>query len=117
MVCRAGLVKLGSILDDLAALGVTVYGISTDEPHEAEALRSRTGVELPLLFDPERDAVRALGLVHPGGGIEGEAVAKPARVLVDREGHVLWSDVSMDTRIRIAPEEVLAAVREALEAD
>jgi peroxiredoxin len=54
---------------------------------------------------------RRFGLVHAGGGAEGQDVPRPATVVLDRAGVVRWFSVSRNIQVRPDPGEVLRAVR------
>ncbi|CAM2005110.1 hypothetical protein APED_00480 [Acanthopleuribacter pedis] len=53
----------------------------------------------------------ALGLRHEGGNpMDGSDIARPARILIDRTGRILWSDISENYRVRPLPEQILKEV-------
>ena len=56
-----------------------------------------------------------LGLRHKGGDPQGGDIARSASVLVDAGGTILWSSVADNYRVRPNPDEVLVAVRSAME--
>ena len=60
---------------------------------------------------PDLAATRRYGLVHAGGGGEGQDVPRPATVVLDRAGVVRWFSVSRNIQVRPDPGEVLRAVR------
>jgi peroxiredoxin len=49
--------------------------------------------------------------VHKKAGIDGADIARPAEFLVDRNGIVRWRNLTEDFRVRLRPEQILAAVR------
>jgi peroxiredoxin len=61
--------------------------------------------------DPDLAVTRRFGLVHAGGGAEGQDVPRPATVVLDRAGVVRWFSVSRNIQVRPDPGEVLRAVR------
>jgi thioredoxin-dependent peroxiredoxin len=48
-------------LDSLAAAGITVLGISPDEPEKLAKFRERDGLTFPLLSDPDKSVLEAYG--------------------------------------------------------
>jgi peroxiredoxin len=51
-------------------------------------------------------AIDAFGVRHAGGGIEGD-IARPAVFLIDREGRIVWRELTENWRVRVRPETVL----------
>jgi len=64
----------------------------------------------PILSDAERTVIRAFGLVHEGGGIEGETIAVPAELLLRPDGSIAWRHVARRITDRADPAQTLAAV-------
>lgn len=61
-----------------------------------------------MLSDPDAAFVTALGLLHKGGNpMNGTDIARPARLLINRDGRILWSDVSENYRVRPTPQAIL----------
>lgn len=76
------------VLEDLAAQGVTLYGVSIDQTDSQVAFRESLGVTIPMLSDavPQAAAARAFGVVFEPTG-----VANRALVIVGPDLRVLWS--------------------------
>jgi peroxiredoxin len=76
------------VLEDLAAAGVTLYGVSIDQTDSQVAFRESLGVTIPMLSDamPQAAAARAFGVVFAPTG-----VANRALVIVGPDLKVLWS--------------------------
>ena len=76
------------VLEDLAAEGATVYGVSIDQTDSQVAFRESLGVTIPMLSDavPQAAAARAFGVVFEPTG-----VANRALVIVGPDLKVLWS--------------------------
>ena len=85
--------------------------ISVDEPQVSRDLCAKAGYTFPVLSDPDAKAIRAYDLLHKGQGMGGGDVARPAEFLVDKTGIVRWRNLTGDYRIRVRPEQVLAAAR------
>lgn len=71
------------------------------------------GLGFPVLSDSSRATIAAYGLVHRGAGPEGADIARPATLLVGRDGTVHWRHLTENWRVRISPDAVLAAISEA----
>ena len=76
------------VLEDLAAEGATVYGVSIDQTDSQVAFRDSLNVTIPMLSDavPQAAAARAFGVVFAPTG-----VANRALVIVGPDLKVLWS--------------------------
>ena len=87
-VCTDQFHIYGEVLDDLAAHGATVYGVSTDAPDSQRAFRESLGVTIPMLsdFEPKGATARAFGTYFEPGGM-----ATRALVIVGPDARVLWS--------------------------
>ncbi len=76
------------VLEDLAAQGADLYGVSIDQTDSQVAFRESLGVTIPMLSDavPQAAAARAFGVVFEPTG-----VANRALVIVGPGQTVLWS--------------------------
>lgn len=95
-----------SRLSEFEAANTVVIGISTDGVDVSREYADHYGFEFPLLSDPDSEAIRAYGLLHADGGIEGD-IARPATLILDTDGRVVWRDLTDDWRVRPRPEELL----------
>ena len=86
-VCTEQLTVYEEVLDDLAARGVSVYGVSCDSVWSQQAFRDQLGITIPQLsdFEPKGAVCRALGVLHPGG------FPQRALVLAGEDATVRWS--------------------------
>ena len=50
-------------------------------------------------------------LVHVGGGINGENIARPAELLIDTSGAVRWLNLTENYWVRARPEQILEAAQ------
>ena len=93
-----------------------VITISTDSPEDIAAERHLHGLQARMLSDVQLQVTDAFGLRNTGfhsappthGSV---ALPVPATLLVDREGRVLWIDLSKDYQRRSDPSVVLAAMQ------
>jgi peroxiredoxin (alkyl hydroperoxide reductase subunit C) len=86
-VCTDQLNLYEEVLDQFAAKGATLYGVSCDSTWAQRAFKEKLGVTIEQLsdFEPKGAACRALGVYHPGG------FPQRALVLVGPDGIVRWS--------------------------
>ena len=93
-----------------------VVTISTDSPAAIAKDRHRHGLQARMLSDVDLTITDAFGLrntgIHSGPpGDEAEALPVPATLLVNRDGQVLWMDLSENYQRRSDPSVVLAAMQ------
>ena len=107
----AELQGLGAQLSEAERIGVEIVAISPDPNERSQTLAE--GLRLGYRFVADRDlaVTRRFGLVHAGGGRDGEDVPRPATVVLDRDGVVRWFSVSHNFQVRPDPGDVLRRVR------
>ena len=86
--------------------------ISVDAPEQSRDLRNKAGYTYTFLSDPRAEVIRRYGVLHKGGGEDGQDIARPAEFLVDRSGTVRWRNLTEDWRVRARPEQMLTAARQ-----
>ena len=76
------------VLEDLAAQGADLYGVSIDQTDSQVAFRESVSSTIPMLSDavPQAAAARAFGVLFEPTG-----VANRALVIVGADQKVLWS--------------------------
>lgn len=90
--------------------------VSTDHPDEIRDERAIHGLQARMLSDPDLVVVDAFGLRNQAfhsapPGDDAQALPVPTTLLVDRNGKVLWIDMSENYQRRSDPEVVLSAMR------
>ena len=85
--------------------------ISVDTPEESRDLANKAGYTFPLLSDRNADVIKRYDLLHKGAGEGGRDIARPAELLIDRNGVVRWRNLTEDIRVRATPEQMLVAAR------
>jgi peroxiredoxin (alkyl hydroperoxide reductase subunit C) len=86
-VCTDQLNLYEEMLEEFAARGATLYGVSCDAGYSQKAFRESLGVSIEQLsdFEPKGAVCRAFGVYHPGG------FAQRALVIVGPDATVAWS--------------------------
>jgi peroxiredoxin len=86
-VCTDQLNLYDEVLDDFAAKGATLYGVSCDSTWTQTAFKEKLGVQIEQLsdFEPKGETCRAFGVLHDGG------FPQRALVLVGADGTITWS--------------------------
>ena len=85
--CTSQLSVYNELLEDFAARGVTLYGVSCDAIWSQRAFKDQLRIDIEQLsdFEPKGAASRAFGVLHPGG------MPERALVLIGPDGIVRWS--------------------------
>jgi peroxiredoxin (alkyl hydroperoxide reductase subunit C) len=86
-VCTNQLGIYNDLLEDFAAKGAVLYGVSCDATYSQTAFQRELGIEIEQLsdFEPKGAACRAFGVYHPGG------FPQRAIVITDPDATVRWS--------------------------
>ena len=86
-VCTDQLSLYNEVLEDFAARGATLYGVSCDATYSQTAFKHQLGIEIEQLsdFEPKGAACRAFGVLNRGGFPE------RALVMIGPDATVLWS--------------------------
>jgi peroxiredoxin len=86
-VCTDQLSVYNEVLDELAAKGATLYGVSCDATYSQTAFKEHLGIDIEQLsdFEPKGAVCRAFGVLHPGG------FPQRALVVIGPDGVVKWS--------------------------
>jgi peroxiredoxin len=86
-VCTDQLNLYEEVLDEFAARGATLYGVSCDAHYSQKAFKQKLGVTIEQLsdFEPKGETCRAFGVYHPGG------FPQRAIVIIGPDAVVTWS--------------------------
>lgn len=87
-----------------------IVGISVDPDSASAKLKSDLHLGFPLLSDRDGQVSRRYGLLHPKGHADSD-IARPAELLLDREGVIRWAMFTDNVRVRARPELVLEAAK------
>lgn len=88
-VCTRQFCSYRDAADRLDELDATVWGISPQSVDSHERFRSKYGLTVPLLADPDREVIRAYGVLGPGG------LVRRSIFIVDPEGIVRYRHVAL----------------------
>jgi peroxiredoxin len=86
-VCTDQLSVYNELLDEFAAKGATLYGVSCDATYSQTAFKDQLGIDIEQLsdFEPKGATCRAFGVLHAKG------FPQRALVLIGADGVVKWS--------------------------
>jgi peroxiredoxin len=107
----AELQGLGAELSEAEQAGLEIVAVSPDRNEQSQKLAEGLRLAFHFVADPDLAVARRYGLVHAGGGPEGQDVPRPATVVLDRDGVVRWFSVSRNYQVRPDTGDVLRAVR------
>jgi peroxiredoxin len=107
----AELQGLGATLSDAERAGIEIVAVSPDDNAQSQRLADGLRVNYRFVADPDLAVTRRYGLIHRGGGQDGQDVPRPATVLLDRNGVVRWVSLSDNFQVRPDPRDVARAVR------
>ncbi len=107
-ICQDELCSISAGLDQYAALGAEVLGISVDNPFALEVWGNMANIGFPLLSDANKEVIAAYDIVCDDF-IGYKGVAKRSAFVIDEEGTVIYSWSSDDARV-LPPFDELKAV-------
>ena len=85
--------------------------ISVDTPEQSRELCAKAGYTFTFLSDPKAEVIRRYDLLHAGGGVNQQDIARPGEFLVDAAGVIRWVNLTGDYRVRARPEDIIAQAR------
>ncbi len=88
-VCTRQFCSYRDAADKLDELDAKVLGVSPQSLESHERFRSKYGLTVPLLADPEREVIRSYGVLGPGG------LVRRSIFMVDPEGVVRYRHVAL----------------------
>jgi peroxiredoxin len=97
---------LQSRIAEIRDTGAEVLGVSVDPQERNREVAEYYGIDYALLADTEGAWMDAFGVRHVAGGLDGD-IARPATFLIDREGRVVWRDLTDNWRVRPRPEALI----------
>ena len=95
-----------SRLDDFAEQDTEILAISVDPPERSRQLAESQGLDFRLLADPDLTVIDRFGVRHADGGLDGD-IARPALFILDRQGRVVWRELTDNWRVRARPDRLL----------
>ena len=89
--------------------------VTVEPPATLLKTKRKLKVDFEFISDEQGALMDLFGLRHVGGQPqENKDIPRPASILIDGQGAVLWSAVADNYRVRPKPKTVLAAARKAL---
>jgi len=83
-----------------------VLFVTVDPVEKNLDLAASLGIGYHILSDPDLEVIDAYGVRHVEGGLTDD-IARPATFIIDREGTVVWRDLTENWRIRVRPDAIL----------
>lgn len=81
---------------DLTKKGVTVLGVSTDDPESQKKFREKYNLPFTLLADKDQAVIKAFGVPVRDVPVMGAFAARQA-YLIDKTGKIVWADHKAST--------------------
>lgn len=81
--------KLQGDYERFEALGAEIAAIGVETLRVSTRLAQATGIEYPILADPEHQTIEAYGVYN----LLGDGRAAPSVFVVDEEGKIIWKHV------------------------
>lgn len=81
---------------DLTKKGVTVIGVSTDDPESQKKFREKYSLPFTLLADKDQTVIKAFGVPVRDVPLAGAFAARQA-YLINKEGKIVWADHKAST--------------------
>jgi len=89
--------------------------VAVDPPELLLTTKRKLHLDHVFLSDEQGALMDAFELRQVGGNPEnGGDIPRPATILLDSKGNIIWASITDNYRVRPKPEKVLAAVRSAL---
>lgn len=85
--------------------------MSADPKEASLQFKREAGINFPLLSDEDELVIKQYGLLHKGGNGSSD-IARPADLLLDREGVIRWAMFTDNIRVRAHPDALLKAAKE-----
>ncbi len=102
---------LGEVNKELQRRKGRLLAVSVDSPEKSLKVVQKQHLGFSLLSDGDRKVIRDYGILHEGGGLNGEDIAVPAMFLIDRDGKLVWFHRAKRITDRPHPREVLEAIQ------
>lgn len=114
-VCRRQISRFAAAADELDALGVPLFVVSTGDVSQFAADDRLGALLVTYITDPGGDIIRSLGIAaeHPDHGV----IARPSTVIINSSGVIRYGHVGTHSRDRPEPNAILLAVRRVLALD
>jgi len=112
MLCNSELRSFQHHLAEFDTRGIRLFAISVDPTATSQSHRRKMGYTFPFLSDVGAAVIRHYDVLHRGAGPKGEDIARPAEFLLDKEGKIVWRNLTEDAAVRARPQQVLSTFDE-----
>ncbi|MEC5127481.1 redoxin domain-containing protein [Verrucomicrobiales bacterium BCK34] len=106
-------IQTGKALFDEA--NVALAAVTVDEGEALKLAKTKASADFPILSDNEGKLIDVFGLRHKGGNaIDGSDISRPAIIVLNREGKLIYSEYTDNYRVRPSPKKLAANITERL---
>lgn len=102
--------ELGQLKHKVDELPFAVWAVSSSNRADCKEL-SQEYAPFTFISDEELGMIRAFGVAHEGGGLDGEDIAYPTLILVDETRAIRWSHRAVRNTDRLPVDDLLAEIR------
>lgn len=117
-LCVAQIKEVSARYQALSEMGVQVCLVSPQPEKNTQQLARRFNVPFRFLVDSDLNAAKALGIVVKNGTPTGMEVlgydsdtVRPTVLITDKEGVLMYSDLTDNYRVRPEPDDYIAALK------
>lgn len=117
-ICTAQVNELGKFEKEFDALGIRITLISPQSHEKSRKHAKKVGMDYDFLVDVNNEAAKKLGILHEHGVPKGfevlgyeTNVPKPTTFVLDKNGKVIFADLTTNYRLRTKPEDIIAALK------
>ncbi|TAM58628.1 redoxin domain-containing protein [bacterium] len=89
--------------------GVAVLGVVGQRPVPVQRLRTKRGIEFPIVIDADRSIIKRFGVYHRFG-FDALNIARPAIFVLDALGIVRWEHIARNQLDRPSIAQIDAAL-------
>lgn len=94
---------------------MALAAVTIDAGEALRLAKSKSGATFPILSDSEGKLIDPFGLRHKGGNaIDGTDISRPAIIVLNREGKLIYSDYTDNYRVRPSAEKTAGKISEVL---
>lgn len=112
--CKFQLLKLESGYADIKAEGAEMIAITANGLPFVKYTQRESKITFPILSDPNMEVITAYNVIEqvaPKDHVEHHQGARPATLIIDSDGRILWSKLGYRYAYRTSPELVISKLK------